>query len=334
MKTQAELDELNRRASEISVSKQVEFQNNKKVYKDYCGYQDILCVFQTHNKAHILNEVLSPFLKTEFKNIILFADGCQDDTLVVAAALLDGKHHAVIHVNDLHEIANYRCAINSEWASECKYMLLMQDDDIYPDDFGWLDKAISIMEADEKLAVIGFCLGINYSFIGSASDTFENDTAYFREDGTHGLPGSFEATLALPVTGGNLFRYCHSLNRAPHLIKISEFKNATSFDKRFEPFWDDETNYCLELWTRGLRVGILWNVPIYRNVGIGGMRLNGHLNQNKRPWHAKRNHNYIYEKYGEFINSGKLKQMVDDANRMIVGTQDEKGVRWRLGVSQ
>jgi GT2 family glycosyltransferase len=325
MKTQAELEAFQRQASEISISKQIEFQKTKKIYKDYCGYQDILCVFQTHNKAHILREVLGPFIKNEFKNIVLFADGCQDDTLLVASALLDGKRHAVIRVNDLHEVANYRNAINSEWAKECKYLLLMQDDDIYPDDFGWLDRAISIMEKDEKLVVIGFNLGMNYSFINPANDTFETDIAYYREDGTLGLPGSYEATFA--KTSGNedlVFQYCDCLNRAPNLIKISEFNNATSFDKRFEPFFDDDTNYCLELWSKGLRVGVLSGAPIYRNIGIGGMRLNGHLNKNKRPRHTKRNHNYLFEKFGEFINSGRLTQMVREANRAIVGLRPQR----------
>jgi SEC-C motif len=337
MKTKAELDELNRRASEISISKQIGFEKSKITYEDYRGYPDILCVFQTHNKAHILEEVLSPFLKKGFKNIILFADGCRDDTLLVASALLDGKRHVVTSVNDLHEIANYRSAINSEWAKECKYMLIMQDDDIYPDDFGWLDKAIAIMETDEKLVVIGFFLGMNYSFINPASDTYETDTAYFREDHTIGLPGSYEATLAgTGGKGGLIFRYCQCLNRAPHLLRISEFNKATCFDKTLEPFLDDDTNYCLELWSKGLRVGVLSGVPIFRNFGIGGMRLNGHLHKNKRPPHAKRNHNYIYERYGELVNSGRLKQLVEDANRTIVGhgEQHEKAPNFLLRRNQ
>ena len=325
MKTQSEIDEIHRRASEISLSNNTKFQKNKIAYKDYDRYRDVLCVFQTHNKAHLLKEVLSPFLKNEFKNIVFFADGCQDNTLAEASSMLNGKYHVVIRVNDLHEITNYRTAINSEWARDCKYMLLIQDDDIYPDDFSWLDEAMSIMEKDEKLVVIGFNLGVNYSFINPASATFEIDNFHSFSDGRFGLPGSYEATL--PVFGVQdvrhiagvriAFRYCDCVNRAPNLIKIAEFRNATSFDKEFEPYFDDDTNYCLDLWSKGFRVGYLVGVPIYRDIGIGGMRLNDHVSRNKRPWHAKRNHNYIYERYGELINSGRLRAMVESANKTI-----------------
>jgi len=316
MKTEADIDRIHRAASKISISKQIEFQNNKIEYKDYSRYEDVLCVFQTHNKAHLLKEILDPFLKNEFKNILLFADGCQDDTLLEASSLLNGRHHAVIRVNDLHEVRNYRTAINSEWAGDCKYILLMQDDDIYPDDFAWLDEAISVMERDEKLVVIGFVHGQNYLFIKPASDTFETDRTYLNE-GRFGLPGSYEVSFATfadtnLVEGKHFrFQYCQTINRAPHLIKISEFKDATCFDKKFEPFYDDDTNYCLELWSKGFRVGHLAPAHIYRDIGIGGMRLNSHLLINKRPPHSKRNHNYIYERYGDLINSGRLRQTVE-----------------------
>jgi len=159
VKTLHEINEIHRRASEISIAKRDEFQSRRKTYKDYLGYENVLCVFQTHNKAHLLKYILEPFLKRGFKNIVLFADGCQDTTLQEASALLGGKCHAVIGVNDLHEIANYRTAIHSELAKDCRYLLLMQDDDIYPDDFGWLETAMSIMEDEAKLVVIGFAGG-------------------------------------------------------------------------------------------------------------------------------------------------------------------------------
>ena len=51
--------------------------------------------------------VLAPFIEARFKNIMLFADGCIDETVAEAQCLLTGKRHAIIVVNDLHEIQNY-----------------------------------------------------------------------------------------------------------------------------------------------------------------------------------------------------------------------------------
>ena len=57
---------------------------------------------------------------------------------------------------------------------------------------------------------------------------------------------------------------------------------------------------------------------IARDVGIGGMRLSNQMTAHRRPTHTKRNHNYLYERFGSFINSGELAARVKDANDSIV----------------
>lgn len=314
----ASIQKIQELASEES---RLKWKNYKKREADdsFKNYSNVLCIFQTHNKSHLIKEVLSPFLNAKMQNIILFADGCFDDTVQQAQPFLTGRKHSIIVLNDLHEIHNYRFAVSSAWASSAEFGLFLQDDDLYPEDFRWLDYGIEMMRKDPKLCVIGYRDGINFRQISPASDTFETDVFYIQGN-RMGLPGSSEVSLVdaqKPLAGFN-FQYCQTVNRAPHLIRIGEFLKHTNFDEQFEPFQDDDTNYCLQLWKQGLRVGLVSGAKIARDIGIGGMRLSGHLTTSRRPAHTKRNHNILFERYSNFINSGELAQQVDNANKEIV----------------
>lgn len=286
---------------------------------DFLNYPNILCVFQTFNKSHLLRLVLTPFLKAKFKNIILFADGCIDVSSKKASNLLVGKRHAVISVNDLHEIHNYRFAITSEWGRQAEFALLMQDDDIYPDSFEWLDYGLEMMRRDRRLVVLGFNGGVNIQRISLASETFATDKFEINQGSYRfgsNLEGEFVRRPGL-MSNRLDFNYGQIAIRAPQLIRIAEFLDNTSFDSGFEPYQDDDANFCLELWSKGWKVGFVHGLNAFRGVGMSGMKLGMELRNGIRPAHMKRNHNYLFERYGNFINSGKLHSIVAEANASI-----------------
>lgn len=312
------IDRIHELASAISVVKW-ELLKQRPEPRIFEAYPKILCVFQTFNKSHLIRLVLNPFIKKGFKNIILFADGCIDNTLTKAASILRGKSHLVIAANDVHEINNYRFAVTSDAAKNCEFALLMQDDDLYPNDFGWLDYALELMRQDPKLVVLGFNGAINYLQIRPANQTFETDTFEMRND-LVGLPNSWFGQIIQGPTNKGSFQYCQTVNRAPHLIRLNEFNALTNFDPEFEPYHDDDVNYCFEIWKKGYRVGYVSGAPIARDIGVGGMRLSGNVGLNRRPAHLKRNHNILFERYGEFINSGALNDLVSQANDAYLTT--------------
>lgn len=309
------IDRIHELASEISRRKW-SLLAIKPPRKKFDSYPNILCVFQTFNKSHLIRLVLRPFISKGFKNIILFADGCVDNSLAKAHSILKGKNHAVIAVNDLHEIKNYRFATTSEWGKRCEFALLMQDDDLYSNDFSWLDFGLEMMRRDPKLVVIGFNGGINYLEIANASNTFETDE-FVMNSGLVGLTGNWYGQLLQGSVQGLNFQYCQTVNRAPHLIRLSEFNQNSGFDDAFEPYHDDDVNYCFDLWQKGYRVGFIGGAPIARDIGTGGMRLSGSVGINKRPSHLKRNHELLFDRYGEFINSGELGELVSNANNLL-----------------
>jgi hypothetical protein len=311
-------------AAEISKKKWEMLKALEKRERDFECYPNILCVFQTFNKSHLINRILRPFIAAGFKKIMLFADGCIDETVSEAQTLLTGKQHAVIALNDLHEIHNYRFAINSEWGRKSEFLLLMQDDDLYPDTFDWLDYGLEMMKRDPKLAVIGYRSGVDFQKMCPASPTFESDQFGWNGNKIY-PPGGTEATLieGADIGGGYglNFQYCQTIIRAPHLIRIAEFLQNTDFDEDFEPYQDDDSNYCLQLWSKGFRVGLVGGARIARDVGIGGMRLSNALTINSRPPHTKRNHDFLNERYSGFINSGELSILVENANKALVSSK-------------
>jgi hypothetical protein len=311
------IERLNALAIKISIKK---WKTNLsvKTAREYTNFANVLCVFQTFNKSHLIKFVLRPFVKNNFKNILLFADGCVDKTIQKASLLLDGKNHAVISVNNVHEIQNYRFAMNSEWGKTAEFSLLMQDDDIYPEDFSWLEYGLKVMSADPKLVVIGFAGGYDFLKMHQPSETYETDS-FFANDGFCGIEDTWVAKNVIPTRQTKFsFQYCQVVFRAPHLIRNAEFLKNTNFDPLFEPYQDDDTNYCLDLWSKGFRVGLVTGAEIHRNIGIGGMRLSKFTSVNKRPSHTKRNYSYIYSRYADFINTGQLENTVKAANDRIV----------------
>ena len=307
-------------ASEISKKKWEILKQRRACLRAFEAYPNVLCVFQTFNKSHLIRLVLNPFIKKGFKKIILFSDGCVDNTLTKAASILKGKEHVVIAVNDVHEIRNYRFAITSESAKNCEFALLMQDDDLYPLDFGWLDYGIEMMKRDPKLVVIGYRGGYDFTSMSLPSNTFKTDI-FYQSGEEIGIEGSWAAKKTNVISSGPNkfnFRYCQTVYRAPHLIRVKEFLDFTNFDPLFEPFQDDDTNYCLELWSKGYRIGLVAGAEINREVGISGMRLSNVFNLDKRPEHAARNYEYLYSRYGDMVNSGELGLMVKKANERII----------------
>jgi len=302
-------------ASEISKRKWALLENRPS-NREFNAYPNILCIFQTFNKAHLIRLVLRPFVAKRFRNIMLFADGCMDTTLTKTHAILKGKNHAVIAVNDLHEIHNYRFAVTSEWAKRCEFALLMQDDDLYSNDFSWLDFGLEMMKQDPKLVVIGFNGGINYLQIAKASETFESDE-FVMKSNLVGLTNNWVGELLQGRPNNLFFQYCQTVNRAPHLIRLNEFNSVSGFDSAFEPYHDDDMNYCFDLWRKGYRVGYISGAQISRDIGTGGMRLSGNVGINKRPTHLKRNHTLLFSRYGDFINSGELATLVSVANKTL-----------------
>lgn len=294
----------------------------------YTGAPDITFAFQFHNKSQNISQVLRPFLdEINAKNIIAFSDGCCDSTTTELERQLNGFNHITISRNDTHEISNYRMAIEISKILGAKYIALLQDDDLYLQPVhDWIETSRKQMAHDPSLAIIGLNGGANFNIgcymrqadQGMCSERFESLTlANPSIDGAVvNLLGKYvrSEAPALPKTyDGSKFRYTASVNRAPQIMRVSHAIDLGFFPKEMEPYQYDDYFNCFTAWRAGFKVML---APISGKTGLGegGMRLYNNINRNNRPMHFVENHNFIYDRFGDFVNSGKLQELVDSAN--------------------
>jgi hypothetical protein len=285
----------------------------------FTSYPEVLLILQAFNKDFLLRRSLHPFLEGGLRHMVVFADGCCDRTASLAHHLLPGPDHLVIAANDRHEVANNRLALEIARHQGCRFLLVLQDDDLYPPGLAWLDVALTLFAADPLLVVVGLNVGLDFLAFEQAGDAYLSTPLLDRAD-VHpdavGIDGAFLAIRhGLPPHPPVLqHRYCQAVYRAPLLIRLDPFAEAGGFDARFAPFQDDDTHFCLRAWSRGQRCALIQGLPVRRDMGIGGMRLMGHIDARRAP-HTLRNIRLVHQDFGALINNGSLQARVDAANR-------------------
>lgn len=287
----------------------------------FTAYPDVLFVFQTFNKATLLPDVLDPFVKLSVQKVILFADGCCDATQEIAHAMLPGKEHFVVACNDTYETRNYRTALAIAVSLRAKYVLLMQDDDLYGHELqGWLDHARVAMEADVRLAIIGGNDGFNLGKCPSNIDeglTTANFSTFQDERGEGYRLGDYEEMVfARPKyrSAGWRQEYVAWVNRAPQMIRVSHACEARFFPPELEPYQYDDHFNSLAAWMRGFRVLHLPLDDKIENIGVGGMRAHNGVTVNMRPAHFVKNWQWVLKQFERPWADGAITEAVAEAN--------------------
>lgn len=287
--------------------------------RSFSALPELLLTLQAFNKDFLLRRSLQPFLAGNLRHMLVFADGCADRTAATAHQLLSGPDHFVITANNRHEVANNRLALELARHQCCRFLLVLQDDDLYPPGLSWLERGLALFQSDPQLLVLGFNVGLDFLSIESSSDAYLTSPLRDRPE-VHpdavGIDGAFLAIRhGLPPHPPQLqHRYCQAVYRAPLLIRVEPFAAQGGFDSRFAPFQDDDTHFCLRAWSQGYRCALIQGLPVRRDMGIGGMRLMGHIGV-RRAAHTLRNIRLVHEEFGAAINDGRLQARVDLANR-------------------
>jgi len=238
--------------------------------------------------------------------VLLFADGCIDKSAEVSHSLLLGPRHYVVSCNDLHEISNYRLAVKYAEFFGCKYLVLLQDDDIYDSNqiCKWLEDALELF-AVQRCSIIGGngAAQIDPSFEYKFADSSIQSAEFISgrtEDGLrfHQL-GNIERWIE-PVLGNrpddNKFGFAASVNRAPQIIDAKVAKDLDFFPKALEPYQYDDYWNCFSSWMSDYSV--VW-MPIKGKLsnGSGGMRLYNNVKLNSRPTFFAQNWNFFLNNY-------------------------------------
>ena len=298
---------------------------------EFNGYSNVGFCFQFHNKGKNVRNVLSPFLtEIKAKNIIFFVDGCVDRTFAVANKLLRAPGHIIINRNNTHEISNYRMAAHIFGQLGCKYIVCLQDDDIYSGSVAaWVDTVINIMEKDDFVSIVGLNAGENLTkkHFSPADDGLTSSIFESVEiSGTNGKKevmyrlGNYSETKSVQIEkteNATNYIYCASVNRSPQIIRVADIIEFGYFPVEMEPYQYDDYYNCFTAWLNDRKCLLAPISSKYANIGIGGMRLFNNVSISNRPIHFVRNHNYIYENFGQEWNSVNIQRLVDEANRSL-----------------
>ena len=288
----------------------------------FINFPDVLIAFQVFNKQSNCKKLLTPFLDGKFKNIVAFSDGCVDSSADKLHSLLPGKNHIVIQANDVHEIKNYRMSLDIAKNFGCKFVLLLQDDDLYQKNIEkWIEEACFHIE-NKNISIVGGCSGMNlakdFKYISADKDF---SSAYFNHSiDKNGqefyMLGKYEKAL-IPqikqIKNLNQYKYVACVNRSPQLISVDVAMDLNFFPESYEPYQYDDYFNCFISWENNYKVILLPYLGL-KPLGIGGMRLYNNVNKFNRPKHLARNWNFVLERFGKFINSGQLQELVDKSN--------------------
>jgi hypothetical protein len=274
--------------------------------RQFSRFPEFCFVFQTFNKGHLLPEVLKPFLDLDVQNVILFADGCVDDTLGKTRQLLTGRNHLIVNSNDVHEIRNYRTSIPiAADIFGCRYLVLLQDDDLYGDNVtAWLEQCHSLLTRFEDLAIIGLnaggnpvgpCVRADDSMQTSQFETWRDDgRAFFRLSPFY----TCQVSTLDPTSNGSNWTFSTFVNRAPQVIRLKFLQEVDCFPLDMCPYQYDDYYNCLAAWSNGWKVIHMPVSGVRRDVGIGGMRLVNNVTPTHRPAHFQGNWNKVVDSFG------------------------------------
>jgi glycosyltransferase involved in cell wall biosynthesis len=187
-------------------------------------------IVHSFNRISNIDQLLSGLRSLGSHELIVSDDGSIDGSHQRWRKHLDRPNDFLIHSNDLHEIRAMDRAIRY---ARSEIVCLVQDDDLIPNQNGWLKSMLSRFATDPTLAIVGGFMGF---------ESFDPDPA-----------------KALPIWDEADFRFVHHANIGPFFIRKRCYEQLGGWDHSFsapgEPGICFESELCLRAWTNGYRVG-------------------------------------------------------------------------------
>ena len=207
--------------------------------------------------------------------LIVCEDGSLDSSLETWRKLLTGRNDFLLRSNDLHEIRAFNRAISYSRAS---FVCLMQDDDIPPESDEWVCHAMSLFDADPRLAVLGGFHGILLDAEGKETGVYGCRDGKWSDRGVKDIP-TMTAT-------GIPFMHVAGVTTSPTFIRRRAFIELLGFDLDFgaagesAPFFVPEL--CLRAWMNDWHIGLYGLPPMAFERQIGGKGTGAFCNESIR----------------------------------------------------
>jgi glycosyltransferase involved in cell wall biosynthesis len=196
----------------------------------YVERPQLAFIVHSFNRISNIDQLLGGLRSLGPHELIVCDDGSMDGSHHKWLEHLDHPNDFLIHSNDLHEIRAMDRAIRY---ARSEIVCVVQDDDLIPQETGWLKSILARFAKDPALAIVGGFMGF---------ESFDPDPAH-----------------ALPIWGEADFRFVHHANIGPYFIRRQSYEQLGGWDHSFsapgEPGICFESEFCLRAWTDGYRVG-------------------------------------------------------------------------------
>jgi glycosyltransferase involved in cell wall biosynthesis len=274
----------------------------------YRNHSQVAFIVHSFNRASNIDRLAAGLRLLGDHELIVCEDGSLDGSRQKWMSHLVRPNDFLILSNDLHEIRILDRAIRF---ARAEIICLVQDDDLIPQDTGWLRTALALFHRHPNLAIIG-------GFMGFSS---------FHPD----------PMKAKPIWGPAPFRFVHHVNIGPYSIRKRHYEALGGWDYSFsgvgEPGICFDNELCLRAWINGYQVGYSF-VPFKGPPGHysldGGTTL---FAGTVRRRNQLRNQRKIFEMYVK--DSGRIDRLLKEANRHIeFGSVSPSSRRFRAGMQK
>ena len=121
-----------------------------KYYEDFSKVTAIVSVFNhDYTAKHISTRLVN---NLNIDQIIILNDGSTDDSYNQFHKYLKDVNHFILTSNDLNTLRTYDRAIRM---ARSEYIIIMQDDDVFPDGDSWLSNSLELFNRFKDLGLIG-----------------------------------------------------------------------------------------------------------------------------------------------------------------------------------
>jgi len=264
----------------------------------YVDRPEVACIVLSFNHRQHVARLVERLRWTACREILVCEDGSIDGSLQSWEAALVEPNEFVLRSNDLHEIRAYNRAAKY---SNADVLCFLQDDDIPPEDPGWLDDALRLFRRFPDLVVLGGWV---------ACRSFEEHP---KSPGD--LSDQYEPAELLDVDGIP-FRFVEMVNVGPYFVRRGRFLEMGGFDQGYSdvgwPGIHFDFEFCLRAWGNGAQTG--WFGPsIFGNTGDPGTKVFGH--HDKRI--AQRVENFVRLRGDYEQRIGEIAARVEQANQLL-----------------
>ncbi|MBC8065133.1 MAG: glycosyltransferase [Chlorobia bacterium] len=266
-------------------SNKAQRQSSSLQYRDQ---SQLAFIVHSFNRVSNIEQLVVGLRRMGDHELIVCEDGSLDGSREKWMFHLARPNDFLIHSNDLHEIRILDRAIRF---ARAKIICLVQDDDLIPQETGWLETALAQFNTYPNLAIIGGFMGFR---------SFHPDPK-----------------KAKPIWGPASFQFVHHVNIGPYFIRKQHYQALGGWDHSFsgvgEPGICFDNELCLRAWINGYQVGYSFvpfkGPPGHYSLDGGTMLFSGTVRQRNQLLNRKK----IFEMYVK--DTRRIDQLVEEANR-------------------